>query len=321
MNIEEDEELVQVILDGNAQDVIEVYSSIAYGWIDKCIPLEPSEIDDVVESLQLPESDAAAITCHTLQAVLGDIDEHEEYSENWGDEEGIKKKIAELTKKIQLKNDYEWEYLRLLAEIIEDGHACFSSSARDKMTDPKQIEFLKAFDDAKRSEKTDIILNTKDFSFMSLLLDEAIVSELAVDVRYGATNFSTPEERMEAEKSFEAFEYYVSNRPLPLCFGTQIIDKAIQMAARWKNQGFANKVTPYITQITPNVNTYTSLSRFYATYKNRDKHIENLKLAEQYGASDDNFGWSSWEDNPWKDDEEIQSLFPKSIFNYPLDEG
>ncbi|MDW5290806.1 hypothetical protein [Formosa sp. PL04] len=46
MQIEEDEELVQVILDGNIQDVMDVYSSKAYGWIDKCIPLQSSEICD-----------------------------------------------------------------------------------------------------------------------------------------------------------------------------------------------------------------------------------------------------------------------------------
>ncbi|MDW5290804.1 hypothetical protein [Formosa sp. PL04] len=313
-------ELVQVILDGNAQAVIGVFSSRAYGWIDKCVPLRPSEIDEVVESLQLPESDSAAITYHTLKAVLGDIDEHKEYSEAWGDAEGIKERIEELSKAIELSNGYEWVYLYKLAGIVEDGNEAFISSARKKTTDPQQLAFLKTFEDAKRSQKPEIILNTKDFSFMSPLLDEAITQELGIDLRYGASNFSTPEERMEAEKSFDAFEYYVSNRPFPICFGTHLINYAIQMAARWENKAFADRVLPFISKIMPSFKTYTSLSRFYVTYPNREKHIENLKLATEYGANDDDFGWVSWDDNPWKDDEESIKYQPKSIFDYPLDE-
>lgn len=316
MYIEEDEELVQVILDGNAQHVIDVYSSKAYGWIRKCISLDPSEIDDVVESLNLNESDSAAIISHALKAVLRDIDEHEEYSDNYGGKDGIYERFTELKKKIQGKNGYEWEYLYQLAEVVENGHACFAISARERMTDPRQIEFLKKFEAAGNVERPGILINTKDFSFMSTLLDEAILSKLSPIIRSGASNLSSNDERIEAERNFDAFEYYVSNRPLPLCFGTQLIDQAIQMAARWENQEFANKVIPYIDRITPNVNTYTSLSGFYSTYKNRDKLIESLKLANQYGALDYKFDWARWEGNLWKDDDEIQSLIPKRIFGH-----
>ena len=145
MYIDEDEEIVQVILDGNIQDVIDVYSSRAYGWIYKCSSLEESQIERVVDSLNLPESESAAIICHALEAVLDDIDEHEGYIENWGDEESINKRITELKEKIETTGKYEWEYLRLLAKIIEKGHMCFAMSARKKMTDPRQIEFLKKF--------------------------------------------------------------------------------------------------------------------------------------------------------------------------------
>lgn len=318
MNIEVDEELVQVILDGNSRDIIDIYSSRAYGWIKKCISLHPSEIEDVVESLNLNESDSAAIIYHVLKAVLNDIGEHEEYSENNGGKDAINERLIELKKKIQPKNDYEWLYLYELAEVVQNGHACFALSARERMTDPMQVEFLKKFEGAKSVERPEILMNTKDFSFMTTLLDEAILSKLSLSVRSGALNFSLKEELIKAEKSFDAFEYYVSNRPLPLCFGTQIIDQAIEMAARWENKEFANKVAPYISKIIPNVNTYTSLSRFYSTYKNRDKLTETLKLAEQYGALDYNFDWSRSENNPWKNDDEIQSLIPKPISEYPL---
>lgn len=311
MNIEEDEELVQVILDGNAQHVVDVYSAKSYGWIRKCMSLDPSEIDNVVESLNLNESDSAAIICNTLKAVLRDIDEHGEYSEHYDERDDIYERYTALKKKIQGKNDYEWEYLYQLAEVVENGHFCFATSARERMTDPGQVEFLKKFEAAKIVDRPGMLLKTKDFSFTSTLLDEAILSNLSRIVRRGASNISSKDERLEAERHFDAFEYYLGNRPLPICFGTQLVDHAIQMAARWENQAFAKKVTPYIDRITPNVNTYTSLSGFYSTYKDREKLIESLKLANQYGALRDNFGWAFWEGNPWKDDDEIQSLIPK----------
>lgn len=318
MNIEEDEELVQVILDGNSQNIIDIYSSRAYGWIKKCMSLYPSEIEGVVESLNLNESDSAAIIYHVLKAVLNDIDEHEEYSENNGGKDGINERLIELKKRIQSKKDYKWEYLYKLAKVVQNGHACFTLSARERMTDPVQIEYLKKFEGAESAERPEILMNTKDFSFMTTLLDEAILSKLSLSIRRGASNSNSKDDLIEAEKSFDAFKYYVSNRPLPLCFGTQIIDQAIEMAARWENKEFADKVTPYINKIIPNVNTYTSLSRFYSTYKNRDKLIESLKLAEQYGALDYNFDWSRWENNPWKNDDEVLRLIPKPISEYPL---
>ncbi len=313
MYIEEDEELVQVILDGNAQTVIDFYSSRAYGWIKKCNSLAPSQIDDVVDSLNLDESDSAAIKCRSLESVLSDIEEHGEYSEYYGEEEEIKERLVELKKKIQTINGYEWEYLYQLAQVVEDGHIVFAYSARERMTDPMQIEFLKKFEEAKSDKRADILMNTKDFSFMSTLSDEAILSTLAQSIIRGASKYSPSDETIEAEKKFEAFEYYVKNRPLPLCFGTHIIDQAIKMASNWENQKFADKVLPYIDKITPNVNTYTSLCRFYYTYKNREKLIENLKLADQYGAESSDFNWFRFKDNPWKDDEEVLSFIPKNV--------
>lgn len=191
MYINEDEELVKLILEGNEQNVIDVYSSKAYGWINKCISLYPSQIEDVVTSLKLSESDSAAIICHTLEGVLDDIDEHEEYSEDHGNEEGIKKRIIELKSKITQNNGYEWEYLRKVASVVEEGHDCFAMNARENLTDQNQIDFLKSFEKAKRAERPKILINTTDFSFMNTLLDEAILSELSHAINYGALNSSS----------------------------------------------------------------------------------------------------------------------------------
>ena len=89
------------------------------------------------------------------------------------------------------------------------------------------------------------------------------------------------------------------------------------MTARWPNPELANKIKPYLDQITPTVYTYTSLCQFYGTYGNREKLIETLRIAESFGANSQSFDWATRR-SPWKEDEEIQSLVPKSIFKYPL---
>jgi hypothetical protein len=320
MYIDKETELAKVILDGNTQDIINVYSSKAFGWKQKCHVLGQSDIEDVVDSLSLNESDSAAIICSTLEAILSDIDEHEEYSGHFGNKEEIVERVAQLKQKITTNNQYEWEYLFQLAEVVQEGEDAFAYEALDSLTDPKQVDYLKKLDSAKRAERPGIIINTTDFSFMSPLLDEAVLATLSTAVRYGSSNFSEAAERVVAEESFKAFEYYVSKRPLPLIFGTNIINNTLQMVARWKNESLASNVTPFIEKLPPNVDSFTSLSGFYGMYTNRDKLIETLKLAEQFGADDSKFGWAEWADNPWEDDTEVQALIPKSIFDYPLDE-
>ncbi len=312
MIISEEQELAQLIVKGDVQSVVDVFSSRAFGWISKCGSLSPSEVEDVIESLELDDSDAAAIIIHTLQAALSDIDEHDRYSEDFGSEAEINERIIAFKKQLTIKDGYQWEYLYKLARVLDNHYDNFTMFVQKMLTDPREIEFIEMFKKTKRIDRPDFILKTTDFSFMSPLLDEAILSTLANMTRYGATNFSEQEDRDEAEKAFEAFEYFVAIRPLPVCFGTEIITQIIQMTARWRNEVLAKKVSAYFDKITPNVYTYTSLCGYYAQYNNREKLIETLKIAESYGADNYQFGWA----NTWKDDEEVQNLIPKSIFSY-----
>ena len=54
-----DHDFIQLILDNNVQPVMDVYSSRAYGWISKCISLEQSQVEGVVNSLELNEIESA----------------------------------------------------------------------------------------------------------------------------------------------------------------------------------------------------------------------------------------------------------------------
>ena len=307
--MEKDKELVQVILDGNAQSVLDVYTSKTYGWVKRCNSLYSSSIVAVVEKLNLGESDAAIVICSTLESALKDIKEHREYSEEYDNEEEINQMITQFKNKIQTINNYKWEYLYQLCGIIKNGHFCFAMTAAKEMKDPLQAGFIKKISAATRNELPDVIMNTKDFSFMSPLLDEAVLSVLSKYIK----DPSSDQERIEIKKYFEAFDYYANNRPLPLCFGTKIIGDLIEIAARLKDQEFAEKITPYIDKITPNVAIYISLSRFYSVFKNRDKLIESMKLSAEYGADEGDFSFFRTEDNPWQQDGEVQSLIPLSF--------
>ena len=319
MSLNEELELATLIQNENGQCVMDVFSSKAFGWIARCHVLSGSEVEEVVLSLNLNESDASAVIYFTLLAVLNDMDEHEEYSEDFGSAAEIKKRIDELKKKIDIKDGFKWEVLYKLSMVLDNAYDTFSMEARELLTNPQEIEFLKMLENKRRKERPDIILNQTDFSFMSPLLDEAVCSLLAESARRGASNFSKPEERILAEKTFEAFEYYVTHRPTPQFFATEIVTQIIQMTARWENAELAKKVAPYIDKVIPNVFTYTSLCRYYSTYNNRDKLVETLKIANSFGADDDLFDWATRSDSPWINDEEVQSLVPKSIFDYPLE--
>lgn len=312
--MESEEELVQVILDGNAQSVLDVYTSKLYGWIKRCNSLSSSEIVDVVKTLDFNTSDAAILICRTLEVALSDIGEHGEYSEGYGTEDEIKEQIDALKKDIQLQQGYEWDYLYELTSILKNGHFCFTMAAREAMTDPLQVEFITKIEKASRAELIDIILSITDFSFMSPLIDEAVFSELSRYIR----DPSSDDEQTELKRQVRALDYYLNNRPFPLCFGTLIVGNLIEIAARWEDQEFADQVSPFIDKITPNVVIYVSLSRFYSVFNNREKLIENMKLAAQYGAGKYDFNWFRTKDNPWQKDEEVQGLIPLSIEDYYL---
>jgi hypothetical protein len=312
--MESEEELVQVILDGNAQSVLDVYTSKLYGWIKRCNSLCSSEIVDVVKTLDFNTSDAAIIICRTLESALRDIEEHGEYSEEYGAEDEIKEQIEALKKDIQLQQGYEWDYLYELTSILKYGHVCFPSAARETMTDLLQVEFMSKIERANRAERMDMIMNIKDFSFISPLIDEAVFSVLSRYIR----DPSSDDERIELKKLVGVLNYYLLHRPFPLCFGTLIVGNLIEIAARWEDQEFADRVSPFIDKITPNVDIYVSLSRFYSVFNNREKLIQNMKLAAQYGAGKYDFNWFRTKDNPWQNDEEVQALIPLSIDDYYL---
>lgn len=312
--MESEEELVQVILDGNAQSVLDVYTSKLYGWIKRCNSLSSSKIVDVVKTLDFNTSDTAIIICRTLEVALSDIDEHGEYSEEYGTKDEIKEQIDILKKDIQLQQGYEWDYLYELTSILKNGHLCFTMAAREAMTDPLQVEFITKIEKASRAELVDIILSITDFSFMSPLMDEAVFSELSQYIR----DPSSDDEQTELKRQVRALDYYLNNRPFPLCFGTLIVGNLIEIAARWGDQEFADQVRPFIDKITPNVVIYVSLSRFYSVFNNREKLIESMKLAVQYGAEKYDFNWFRTKDNPWQKDEEVQALIPLSIEDYYL---
>jgi hypothetical protein len=312
--MESEEELVQVILDGNAQSVLDVYTSKLYGWIKRCNSLSSSEIVDVVKTLDFNTSDAAIIICRTLESALRDIEEHGEYSEEYGAEDEIKEQIEALKKDIQLQQGYEWDYLYELTSILKYGHACFPSAARETITDLLQVEFMSKIERANRAERMDMIMNIKDFSFISPLIDEAVFSVLSRYIR----DPSSDDERIELKKLVGVLNYYLLHRPFPLCFGTLIVGNLIEIAARWEDQEFADQVSPFIDKITPNVDIYVSLSRFYSVFNNREKLIQNMKLAAQYGAGKYDFNWFRTKDNPWQNDEEVQALIPLSIDDYYL---
>ncbi|GGF23362.1 hypothetical protein GCM10011518_35830 [Flavobacterium limi] len=314
MQMEHEEELVQVILDGNAQSVLDVYTSKLYGWIKSCNRLSSSAIADVVRTLDFNKSDAAIIICRTLKRALRDIDEHGEYSEEYGNADKIKGQIDALKKDIQLQQGYKWDYLYELTSILKNGHVCFASAAKETMTDPLQVEFMTNIEKTTSAERTDIIMNIKDFSFMSPLLDEAVLSVLSRYIREP----SSDEDRIELKKQVRALDYYLQKRPFPLCFGTLIIGNLIEIAARLGDQEFADQVSPFINKITPNVVIYVSLSRFYSVFNNRNKLIKSIKLAAQHGAEKSDFNWFRTEDNPWQKDEEVQGLIPLSIDDYYL---
>ncbi len=146
-------------------------------------------------------------------------------------------------------------------------------------------------------------------------MDEAIISSLCANMKYGSRASSTDTEKSLSVKSFSAFEYYISNRPLPALFGTFFIDSSILFAARYNNDDFNQKLIPYINKVKPTVYTYSALAEFYSSLEDRDKVLENLIKAQQYGAKDD-FLWVY--KGKWAEDVEIQNSAPKCIYDYPL---
>ncbi len=308
---DETTQFVNSIKNNDQNEILNHYNSKVFGWLDSCIDGDPEIVEKNIHLLGLDESDTAAIMYSVIESALEDLDEHEDDSQFSDDEKWLDEQLEKWDKKRKQGGTYSIEVLQTLAEIRNGKSGAFYWEAIRSIENEKTAEYLKGIENLYYKERADAIIGITDFSAMSPLCDEIIAAFIALSVHQAA---ETGDKMDIALIFFDAFEYYIGNRPFPVLFGTKVITSAVKLAVRLKSAEFGERVVVHLDKIVENVSLYTNLSNYYALLNDKENAIKYLKLAYEYGADDWKIDWLTSE--PWCDDEDVLAIKPISLSSY-----